>query len=185
MGFLAGKKALIVGLATDRSIAWGISQAMHREGAELAFSYQNERIKERVVELAGELGSKLVMPMDVGVDAEIEAAFARAPRRVAVARHPRPLGRLRAARGAHRRIRRGDDARELCDRARRVELQPDGARARRAAAHGGARRLRSSRSPTSAPCARFRPTTSWGSPRRASRPTCASWRPTSARGTSA
>jgi enoyl-[acyl-carrier protein] reductase I len=77
MGFLAGKKALIVGLATDRSIAWGISQAMHREGAELAFTYQNERIKDRVVELAGELGSQLVMPMDVGVDAEIAAAFER------------------------------------------------------------------------------------------------------------
>jgi enoyl-[acyl-carrier protein] reductase I len=77
MGFLAGKKALIVGLATDRSIAYGISQAMRREGAELAFSYQNERIKDRVVEIAGELGSKLVMPMDVGVDAEIDAAFAR------------------------------------------------------------------------------------------------------------
>jgi enoyl-[acyl-carrier protein] reductase I len=56
MGFLAGKKALIVGLATDRSIAWGISQSMRREGAELAFSYQNDRIKDRVVELAGELG---------------------------------------------------------------------------------------------------------------------------------
>ena len=77
MGFLAGKKALIVGLATDRSIAYGISQAMHREGAELAFTYQNERIKDRVVEIAGGFGSKLVMPMDVGVDAEIDAAFAR------------------------------------------------------------------------------------------------------------
>jgi enoyl-[acyl-carrier protein] reductase I len=77
MGFLAGKKVLIVGLATDRSIAWGISQAMQREGAELAFSYQNERIKDRVLELANQLGSKLVMPMDVGIDAEIDAAFAR------------------------------------------------------------------------------------------------------------
>jgi enoyl-[acyl-carrier protein] reductase I len=77
MGFLAGKKALIVGLATDRSIAWGISQAMHREGAELAFSFQNDRIKDRVVELAGSLGAKLIVPMDVGVDAEIDAAFAR------------------------------------------------------------------------------------------------------------
>ena len=63
MGFLTGKKALIVGLATERSIAWGISQAMKREGAELAFTYQNDRIKDRVVEHAGELGSKLVMPM--------------------------------------------------------------------------------------------------------------------------
>ena len=75
MGFLAGKKALIVGLATDRSIAYGISQAMRREGAELAFTYQNERLKDRVVELAGEFGSTLVMPMDVGVDTEIDAAF--------------------------------------------------------------------------------------------------------------
>jgi enoyl-[acyl-carrier protein] reductase I len=77
MGFLAGKKALIVGLATDRSIAWGIAQAMRREGAELAFSYQNDRIRDRVVELAAELDSKRVMPMDVGIDAEIDAAFAR------------------------------------------------------------------------------------------------------------
>ncbi len=75
MGFLAGKKALIVGLATDRSIAWGISQAMKREGAELAFTYQNDRIRDRVVEAATELGSSLVMPMDVGIDAEIAAAF--------------------------------------------------------------------------------------------------------------
>ncbi|HUG03832.1 MAG TPA: enoyl-ACP reductase [Steroidobacteraceae bacterium] len=77
MGFLAGKKVLIVGLATDRSIAWGISQAMKREGAELAFTYQNERIRERVAELATELRSTLVMPMDVSVDAEIDAAFAK------------------------------------------------------------------------------------------------------------
>ena len=77
MGFLAGKKVLIVGLATDRSIAWGISQAMKREGAELAFTYQNDRIKDRVVDLATELGSSLVMPLDVGIDAEIDAAFAK------------------------------------------------------------------------------------------------------------
>jgi enoyl-[acyl-carrier protein] reductase I len=77
MGFLAGKKVLIVGLATDRSIAWGISQAMKREGADLAFTYQNDRIKNRVVEAAAELGSSLVMPMDVGIDAEIAAAFGK------------------------------------------------------------------------------------------------------------
>ena len=77
MGFLAGKKALIVGLATDRSIAWGISQAMRREGALLAFSYQNDRIKDRVTELATSLGSTIVMPMDVGIDSEIDTAFAR------------------------------------------------------------------------------------------------------------
>ena len=76
MGFLAGKKALIVGLATDRSIAWGIAQAMKREGAELAFTYQNDRIKDRVIELANQVGSGFVMPMDVGIDEQIEAAFA-------------------------------------------------------------------------------------------------------------
>ncbi len=77
MGFLAGKRALIVGVATDRSIAWGIAQAMHREGAELAFSYQNERLKERVEPLASSLGSRLVLPLDVASDAEIDQAFDR------------------------------------------------------------------------------------------------------------
>ena len=75
MGFLAGKRALIVGVATDRSIAWGIAQAMHREGAELAFTYPNDRMKERVVPLAESLGSKLTMPLDVTVDDQIGASF--------------------------------------------------------------------------------------------------------------
>ena len=75
MGFLAGKRALIVGVATDRSIAWGIAQAMHREGAELAFTYPNDRMKERVVPLAESLGSKLTMPLDVTVDDQIAASF--------------------------------------------------------------------------------------------------------------
>ena len=75
MGFLAGKRALIVGVATDRSIAWGIAQAMHREGAELAFTYLNDRLKERVLPLADSLGSKLTMPMDVTRDEEIDAGF--------------------------------------------------------------------------------------------------------------
>src|SRR5579864_3024211 len=74
MGFLAGKRALIVGVATDRSIAWGIAQAMHREGAELAFSYV-ERMKERVEPLAQSLGCPLTVPLDVTVDGQIEAAF--------------------------------------------------------------------------------------------------------------
>ena len=75
MGFLAGKKALIVGLATERSIAWGIARAMQREGAELAFTYQNERIRGRVEGLAGKIGSNLVMPLDVGVDEQLDTAF--------------------------------------------------------------------------------------------------------------
>jgi enoyl-[acyl-carrier protein] reductase I len=76
MGFLSGKRALIVGVASDRSIAWGIAQAMHAQGAELAFSYVNEKFKERVVPLAESLGSKLTMQLDVTNDGEIDTAFA-------------------------------------------------------------------------------------------------------------
>lgn len=76
MGFLAGKRALIVGLASNRSIAYGIASAMAREGAELAFTYQNEKLKGRVEKMAAEFGSELVYPMDVAFDAEIDAAFA-------------------------------------------------------------------------------------------------------------
>src|SRR5579864_3606862 len=75
MGFLAGKRAFIVGVATERSIAWGIAQAMHREGAQLAFSYVNDKMRERVEPLAHSLGSRLTMPLDVTVDAECDAAF--------------------------------------------------------------------------------------------------------------
>jgi enoyl-[acyl-carrier protein] reductase I len=76
VGFLAGKRALIVGLASERSIAHGIAGAMHREGAELAFTYQNERLRDRVVEMAQGFDSVLTLPMDVASDAEIDSAFA-------------------------------------------------------------------------------------------------------------
>lgn len=76
MGFLAGKRALIVGLASERSIAHGIAVAFRREGADLAFTYQGERLKDRVEQMAREFGSGLVCPMDVASDAEIDAAFA-------------------------------------------------------------------------------------------------------------
>lgn len=76
MGFLAGKRALIVGVASERSIAWGIARAMHREGAELALTYQGEKLEGRVRKLAAELGSSLVLPLDVGEDAQIDAVFA-------------------------------------------------------------------------------------------------------------
>ena len=68
MGFLEGKRGLIVGLASNRSIAWGIAQAMHREGATLAFTYQNEKLKDRVESLAPEVGSSLCLPCDVSSD---------------------------------------------------------------------------------------------------------------------
>jgi len=76
MGFLDNKKILITGLLSNRSIAYGIAKAMHREGAQLAFSFQGERIKDRVIELAAEFGSRLVLPCDVASDAEIDALFA-------------------------------------------------------------------------------------------------------------
>lgn len=76
MGILAGKRALIVGVATDRSIAWGIAQAMHAHGAELAFTYGAERLRDRVTPLAESVGSKIVLPLDVTVDAQIDAVFA-------------------------------------------------------------------------------------------------------------
>lgn len=75
MGFLAGKRALIVGVATERSIAWGIAQAMHREGAELAFTYAGDKLRERVEPLAQSLGSKVVLPLDVTDDAQLDAVF--------------------------------------------------------------------------------------------------------------
>ena len=80
MGFLAGKRALIVGVATERSIAWGIAQAMHREGATLAFSYPNDKLKERVEPLAESLGSKVTLQLDVTSDEQIDAAFDRLKR---------------------------------------------------------------------------------------------------------
>ncbi|NIP89693.1 MAG: enoyl-ACP reductase [Gammaproteobacteria bacterium] len=76
MGFLAGKRALIVGVASERSIAWGIAKAMHREGAELAFTYQNEKLQPRVEKYASIVESDIVLPCDVGTDEQIEQAFA-------------------------------------------------------------------------------------------------------------
>ncbi|MCX2861953.1 enoyl-ACP reductase FabI [Paucibacter sp. PLA-PC-4] len=75
MGFLAGKRLLITGVLSNRSIAYGIAKACHREGAELAFSYQGERFKERITEFASEFGSKLVFDCDVSDDAQIQALF--------------------------------------------------------------------------------------------------------------
>jgi len=75
MGFLQGKRALITGIASQRSIASGIAEAMHREGAKLAFTYQNEKLKSRVEDAAKEYGSDIVIPLDVSDDAQIAACF--------------------------------------------------------------------------------------------------------------
>jgi enoyl-[acyl-carrier protein] reductase I len=76
MGFLANKKVLIVGMLSNRSIAYGIAKAMHREGAELAFTYFGERFEERVKELAAEFNSTIVLPCDVSNDADIDNVMA-------------------------------------------------------------------------------------------------------------
>jgi len=75
MGFLHGKRALITGVLNHRSIAWGIANAMHREGAELAFTYVNDKLKDRVDEAAVQFGSNIVLPCDVSNDADIENLF--------------------------------------------------------------------------------------------------------------
>jgi len=75
MGLLEGKRALIVGVASNRSIAWGIAKAMHREGAELAFTYQNDKLKDRVEKFAAELDSDITVPCDVGSDEQIQGVF--------------------------------------------------------------------------------------------------------------
>ncbi len=75
MGFLAGKRFLITGVLSNRSIAYGIARSCHREGAELAFSYQGERFRDRVAEFAREFDSELVFDCDVADDAQIERLF--------------------------------------------------------------------------------------------------------------
>jgi enoyl-[acyl-carrier protein] reductase I len=75
MGFLAGKRALIVGVASPRSIAWGIAEAMHEQGAELAYTYQTDKLKPRVESIAEATGSDIVIPCDVAFDEQIDDLF--------------------------------------------------------------------------------------------------------------
>lgn len=75
MGFLTGKRILVTGIASNRSIAYGIAKAMHREGAELALTYQNEKLKPRVEKFAAEFGSDIVLLCDVGSDEQIADTF--------------------------------------------------------------------------------------------------------------
>jgi len=75
MGFLSDKKILITGLLSNRSIAYGIARAMHREGAALAFTFQGEAVKDRVMGLAREFGSDVILPCDVASDEQIDTLF--------------------------------------------------------------------------------------------------------------
>src|SRR5260370_30192629 len=74
-GLMAGKRGLVMGVANDHSIAWGIARALAANGAELAFTYQGEAQGKRVRPLAESIGSRLVLPCDVGNDAELEEGF--------------------------------------------------------------------------------------------------------------
>jgi enoyl-[acyl-carrier protein] reductase I len=76
MGFLAGKKLLITGVLSNRSIAYGIARACHQQGAELAFSYVGERFKDRITEFAADFNSTLIFDCDVSDDAQIDKMFA-------------------------------------------------------------------------------------------------------------
>lgn len=75
MGLMEGKRGVILGVANDLSIAWGIAQQLHAEGAEIAFTYLNEAMEKRVRPLAESLGAKIILPCDVAVDGEMEAVF--------------------------------------------------------------------------------------------------------------
>ena len=75
-GLMAGKRGLIMGVANDRSIAWGIARACREQGAELAFTYQGDALKKRVGPLAASVGSDIVLPCDVTDTASVDAVFA-------------------------------------------------------------------------------------------------------------
>ena len=81
MGFLENKKALIVGIASNKSIAYGVAKAMHREGAELALTFQGDKLKKRVDAAAEQFGSEIVLPLDVSSDEQIEQVFAELGKR--------------------------------------------------------------------------------------------------------
>ncbi|KAA0446983.1 MAG: SDR family oxidoreductase, partial [Candidatus Thioglobus sp.] len=75
MGFLSGKKALVIGVASNRSIAWGIAESMAKQGCEIALTYQNEKLEKRVQKCAEICNSNIVIPCDVGTDDGITATF--------------------------------------------------------------------------------------------------------------
>ena len=81
MGFLTGKRILVTGLASNRSIAYGIAKAMKEQGAELAFTYLNDKLQPRVEEFAKEFGSDIVLPLDVATDESIQNCFAELSKR--------------------------------------------------------------------------------------------------------
>ena len=76
MGLMAGKRGLVMGVANDHSIAWGIAQTLSRHGAQVAFTYQGDAQKKRLGPLAESIGSTIMLPADVENDEQLDAAFA-------------------------------------------------------------------------------------------------------------
>ncbi len=127
MGFLHGKRALITGILSQRSIAWGIANAMHREGAQLAFTYVDEKLKARVDEAAAAFGSNIVLPCDVTRDSDIDDLFERLGQAwdgFDILVHSIGFAPREALQGG---IPRRPDARQFRHGARYLQLQPGGA----------------------------------------------------------
>ena len=131
---LAGKTAVVFGLANKRSIAWGIAQKLHEAGATLAICYQNERMKLEAEDLIEELPGASGFQCDVSSDTEIDAALRRPQGEVRQARHPRPRRRLCARRRSARRIHQ-HQPRRLPRRHGRQRLLAHRRQPRRRAAH--------------------------------------------------
>jgi enoyl-[acyl-carrier protein] reductase I len=175
MGFLSGKKLLITGVLSNRSIAYGIAKACHAQGAELAFSYVGERFKDRITEFAADFGSSLVFDCDVGDDAQIEAMFK------GLSQTWPQVRRLRAQPSASRRARRSPATSSTACRARP-------SRSRTTSVRTASRRWPRRPFPmlndksalltlTYLGAIRTVPTTTpWAWPRRRSKPRCATWR---------
>ena len=111
-GLMHGKRGLIMGVANDHSIAWGIAKTLAAHDAKLAFTYQGEALGKRVKPLAASVGADLVLPCDVEDIASVDAVFAEIEPRLGLARFPGPRHRLFRQDPAHRPLRR-HHAREL------------------------------------------------------------------------
>ena len=130
---LTGKRALITGVASERSIAWGIAQAMAREGASLAFTYQSERLGERVREMAAETGSAICLPLDVASDDEIR----RVAKKLLAENHPDRNPNNPAAEDRYKEVGEArDDRRDLLGSARPVLFGEEATLRHREVAHG-------------------------------------------------
>ena len=123
MGILDGKRAVIVGLASNRSIAWGIARALRSQGAELAFNYQTERLRGRVQRMAGGVDSDIVLPLDVSQDRQIDNFFDALAAHWDGFRHPGAFRCLRSGRPVDRPLPGRGRSGRIQHRARHFQLQ--------------------------------------------------------------